>query len=45
MLNRHSVIVVERSPRMRKIGTRSPVGHLELKEVVTAPLPNARQQV
>ena len=47
-LDRRAGVVVECFPRMREIGVRSPVATdliNSLKQVVSAPLPNARQQV
>ena len=46
-LNRHGDLMVERSPRMRKVGCSNPsrVRSKSLKQVVTAPLQYARQQV
>ena len=40
-------LVVKRSPRMRKIGIRTPYRDRpkSLKQVVTGPLSNARQQI
>ena len=48
LLNRRVGVEVERSPCMREIGVRSPVATdrpKSKKQVVIAPLPNARQQV
>ena len=44
--DRRGVVEVERSPRMREIGIRSPVATDPLvKQVMTAVLPRARQQL